>query len=376
MPIGPKHLASKKQSTWTKKDWQDYAVWMEAKLKKVGKEAKAGSADDPPEVEPDEADDDVLEMKKTAKLVPPKKQYSGQDADDFENWKRAVQIWRNKFPWVSDKRMGAELMEVITDKAETTVYASIPDGEETYSRIMKILELRHGKRAMPKTMEYSLKFQKCVRGKETMREFLNTYSMLKAKAEQCGEQMCPLTAGTKLLNAAELGPSSHSSVLATLSKSSGPNNMPTYEDVLEQLELLAQTYEAFDDARRIKDGDKKKGVQAFFAEGEAKGGQDPAWTAKGKGKGSRGISSAWGKGSSNHGRGKQGKGKSKDPKGKGKGKPSSGKGKGVCWNWEKTGTCPFGEECRFEHAEAKGGTKRSGGDGGSEVRPAKRLRIN
>ena len=123
---------------------------------------KARVDDGEPDREPTKNKDEVY-----TKLVPPKKTYSG--TEDFELWERAITVWASKYVGqVSDGRLGAELMEVITGKAEETVFHHIEKGAETFSRIMQTLKTKHGRKGMPKATDATMKLAVCKRDKRTM----------------------------------------------------------------------------------------------------------------------------------------------------------------------------------------------------------------
>ena len=113
-------------------------------------------------------------------------------------------------------KLGAELMEVLSDQALDAVFAHVQEGCERLDVILQALDQRYGRKAMPKATAAVESFQKCVRGKKTLRTFLNEYAALRSKAMAAGETMCPNTSGTKLLRAAELSPALHTQVLSTI----------------------------------------------------------------------------------------------------------------------------------------------------------------
>ena len=348
-------LKEKPKSQWTKAIWQKYSELLEKTQEPP--QPNFDEAEEPPNLVADDAnlDADPLnsptvgatsERPDRRRVEPPKKSFDG--TGDFEAFSRAVTIWSQKYPAsVTDHQLGAELIEVVTGEAQETVFAHVPEGAETGEMIMAALRRRYGKKAMPKAMSAVENLASCKRGKKTLRSFLNDYASLRAKAETAGEVMCPNTSGTKLLSAAGLSPALHTQVLSLIAAQGGKGfqNMPTYDSVLDQLEILAQTYEAQDVS-----GETRKEKTVYLSE------QKGAKKGKGKGKG---------KGKDKHGEKGKGKGKNRGKDGKGKAK---GKGKGAgkgrpwekprCWEFDEKGTCQWGKECKFSHEPVQKGQKR------------------
>ena len=242
---------------------------------------------------------------------------------------------------------------------------------------------------MPKATSAVENFARCTRGKKTLRSFLSEYGELRAKAMAAGEQMCPTTSGTKLLKAAELSAALHTQILATIAAKGEINaagqHLPSFDSVLEQLEILAQTYEAQDAEKKERTafatlseggGGKGFGDQGAGGQGAGKG--------KGRGKGAgKGKDGRQGKGGGKGNGGGKGKGGGKAKAGgkfgkfgKGKGgwaeqgkggdaAKDDGKGLGLCWEWQQSKTCRFGANCRFSHGQAE---KREAPEEGREAK--------
>ena len=328
------------------------------------------------------------------KLEPPKCRYDG--TGDYDVFRRQAQVWCDKYAECSytEKQLGAELLEVLSGEAIGAVFATVEPGMEAVSYVFDALDARFGKKAMPKATSAVEELASCTRGKMSLRQFLNKYTELRAKAQRAGEIMCPNTSGTKLLKAAQLSAALHTQVLATIASSGKPGamvkNMPSYEAVLEQLNTLAEVYESQDAATKERrafvaaqeEEPKGKGGWQSWDRGKAGGGYGAGKAGGGKGAGKAGG----GKGSGKAGGGKAGGGKAGWQSGKHGGKPGnkgtaskgkgSGKGKqlGLCWYIEKGETCPYGDKCKFSHevAGAAAAKRHMEEDGGGPKRKAPR----
>ena len=308
------------------------------------------------------------------KLEPPKVKFDG--TGDYDTFRRQVLIWEGKYDGrYSQAKLGAELMEVVSAEALEAIFALVPEKSERLDLILKALDQRFGKKAMPKATAAVENFAKCTRGKKTLRSFLNEYGALRAKAMTAGEKMCPTTSGTKLLKAAELSAALHTQILATIAASgqitAEGQHLPSFESVLEQLEILAQTYEAQDAEKKERNafatlseggGGKGFGGKGAGGQGAGTGKGKGAGKGKGGGKGKYGKGKGGGKGKDSQQfaggwQGKVGKGKG-GSKGYGKsggkdGDKGQGKGQGPCWEWQQWKTCRFGADCKFSHGQAE-----------------------
>ena len=319
---------------------------------KVAKELTAKSA---------KSDEAVVVLDKY-KLDAPTAKFAGS-VDEHESWARGARAWHaDAVEKNSTGRIGRKLVECLTGKARTAVYASIKEGSGSFDTVMAVLQARFGQRAMSRTMEVARALGACHRGKQTLRDFLNAYLELRSKAEQLGEQFCSLTSGTRLLDAAELAPSTQAQLLQTLALQPGQGGhaMPKFDEVLTQLETLAGVYENQDNKKKVT-----KETPAFVAETGSGGGRPWAGRPKGGGKGGDGggagvqkdIRKPWsGKPGGGGGGGKgNGKGKGKG-NGKGKGKSGNGSAKPVCNFFRDGKECPFESKpggCRFAHEKSK-----------------------
>ena len=89
------------------------------------------------------------EPSRVRKLEPPKVRFSG--SEDYEIFKRQVLIWESKYEGkFSQSKLGAEVMEVLSEGALEAVFALVPEKQESLEKILKALDQRYGKKAMPK----------------------------------------------------------------------------------------------------------------------------------------------------------------------------------------------------------------------------------
>ena len=383
----------KLQASWSSDQWREYALALQKE--------KADAETSESEEEEEEEDDDGAESETSgeptpppkkkstskyemrAKLCPPKHAFDGREGD-YDMWAaRSVDIWRRKYgDAATDDQLGAELVEALSGEALTAVFALIKEGREGFDDVMKTLAARFGRRTVPKMLEASRLLAKCTRSRgQTLREFLGLYSQRRSRAEQLGEQFCEKTSGVRLLECAELAATQQAQIMSnlTMGRKGGLDRMPTYEDVRDQLEVLAQTLEARDQ----REGGKKKDQTALLGlEQEEKKTKRP----KGGGKGGRGGKGGKDKQGGGGGAGScyncgkpghfarecksapQGAGGKGVGKGKGKGKGKGGKVDLPCWYHDRGEKCPYGAECRFTHGVKDG--KGSGGDP-----PAKRPKL-
>ncbi len=334
-----------------------------AKPKAAPKKAAAPASSDESEVE--------LEAGTWAqepRLLPPKKVFEGaQDKDKYSNWRRATMLWRGKYEVTSDKRLGASLCEVIGGEAEDLVFASLAEGDETFTAVMEILDGAYGEKGLPEAIQAQNAYDEAKRGKKSLGDFLTLYKTARSKAIRHGLTPSPATDGAKLLQACQLTATQQTGVLQTLrleAKLAGKVfAQPEYKSTLDALEMLAQTLSMQDQEDR---GTRKRPALAanvvpkYHRKGDPKGGgkgrQDgpgkgPEWTPASSG----GACKFFAKGTCNkgsacrfdHSKG----GKATD----GKSGKKKGDSKGACHQWSKGGSCTYGEKCRFSH-EGKGGT--------------------
>ena len=389
------------RGNWIKATWQEFAELQE---KAATHAIETVEPTFPAEAEPGTAGGAVVggtakaavevakvAEKKDRKLEPPKHKFDG--SGDFETFRRQVMIWWGKYKEssYSEQDLGAELMEVLSDKAVEAVFAVVDEGAEAISIVVEALDARFGKAAMPKATHAVEQLAGCVRGKRTLRSFINDYTALRSKAQKAGEVMCPNTSGTKLLKAAELAPGLHTQILSSIAGSGKPGamvkNMPAYWAALEQLEIAAQTFESLDESKQEKRALlASAGAEAKGFGGEKKGG----WGSKGGGKqkkggwskggwqDKKGASKGGGKGGGKFGKsggGKSGKGGGKAGgwNGSWKGKGHSEADRGLCWYIERGEACPYGASCKYSHKKETAvggdrGAKRKAEEGGPTVK--------
>ena len=333
--------------------------------KKVPKpKAKAASVP----IDSDESDaDDAAAAHESRMLRPPKKEFSG-DKSAYPNWRRSMFVWRNKFPHVDEKQIGANLMEVILGDAEDAVFGNIADGEETFTNIIKALDGPYGERSLAASTQYVREFKELKRGKKSLEDFLSTYKTARAKAIRFGWTPSPDTDGMDLIMACEITSTQQTTILQTLQLKAEILGKefarPEYATAYDALETLASTLAMQDSAKRVekrpagllsatepvkrqRTGEQPKGPGKGLATGGPKGpgaGKGVCNQFAQSGKCSYGETCRF-----HHDKGKHGKkddGKGKKGKGPGGGKPKTA---APCRQWTKDGTCTYGESCRFSH---------------------------
>ena len=312
------------------------------------------------------------------KLMPPKSTFDG--TGPYEEFYRSISIWRSLYvadeTSITDNQnrlLGIALMESIRGAAQLTIHARTLAGHETYTSVMSTLRAAYGKNAMPHALAAYRTFESFKRsGGVKLRDFLNEFMSLRAKALAAGNDEGVRTAGLVLLEKAQISAQLHAQILTTCQQTPGglvENKFPAYDTVLSLLTTYADSYESAD-SRGGKGGKGKgKGNSALFTSGKGgafdevggffyalegessrkKAGQGKRDKGQKGGKGDKGKG-GWKDKGKGKGKEKGGKGKEKGGKGKGKGKGNA-KGnaqKGVCWAFQN-GSCPWGKECKFEH---------------------------
>ena len=292
------------------------------------------------------------------KLTVPKKEFTG-DKPKFENWKRSVQLWRSKYPSQSQKMLGANLMECISGDAEDTIFANLEPGAETYDAVMATLVRAYGDRDLAASTRIVSEYKELKRGKLSLSTFLPMYVTARNRARRYGLTVSPMTDGSDLLNACELSVSQHSNILQQLqvrAELAGEEfARPAWEPTLKALEMLASTFEIHDQQRKIQKRPAAL-MTAECSEPDVKRPKPDKGKGQSKGKGQpKAPCRNWQtSGTCRFGdkcRYKHERGHAPPRKGDGKG---GGGGKGVCHEWTKGGTCSYGDKCRFAHNKATG----------------------
>ena len=118
-----------------------------------------------------------------------------------------------------------------------------PVRDVTYTSVMTALKAEFGEKVQAAATKHVLEFQNWKRPKPMkMREFLSGHLTRKALALKHGTQMCPVTSGALLLDAANLGVNTRREIMGTIKHRSGKGasaELPDYAFVLEELEELA-----------------------------------------------------------------------------------------------------------------------------------------
>ena len=141
-------------------------------------------------------------------------------------------------------------MESIKGTALLLVKGRVVEGEETFTAVMKALKAEFGEKVQAAATKHVLDFQGWKRPKQMkLREFLSGHVTKKALALKHGTQMCPVTSGALLLDAANLGVNVRREIMGTIKNRSGKGasaELPQYTMVLDELEELAVQHEIAD----------------------------------------------------------------------------------------------------------------------------------
>ncbi len=333
---------------------------MAAKAKAKAK-AQAKSKSKPTSSDVVQVDSDV---ERDPKLIAPKKTFDGSDEEKYPLFRRSIVLWRNRYHKQGQLQLGSYLLDALEGQAESRVMALIPDGEESYDQILKVLDSKYGGNTLTKATAALDEFRELKRGKTTLKDFLGKYEVARAKAMKHGWQPSERTDGADLLRVCELPTAAHAGVLQSLKndKAITAGGLPEYTATKENLELLAETY-ALKDAReetsrkrpamlatepqpkwqrqasgqrgKPKGGGKGKGVCYDYLDGKCKRGGACKYSHAADGKGLKGGDHKGLKGG--------------DPKGKGKGSDGKGrKSSAACRDFVK-GQCKRGDACWFSH---------------------------
>ena len=287
-------------------------------------------------------------------------------AAEFRVWRREVDTWVrvSAEQGHSDDTMFVAFMRQLPHSVKEQVYAELDTGAEHVALVMEILARDHGGLEAVVTSKQLHEYRNLRRKKEeSLTEFLTRYRQLRAKVVNAGQVVAQAADVTDLLLACQLDITQHSAILSSLRREKGlntPELQLTF--VLEELKALEEMYALREDQGVA--GSSTEANVTLFAD-------KPDWRPWPKGKGkdqTKGQPKGQPKGKPKgkaKGLGKTGNGGKHD-----KGAKGQGKGKQPCWEWQKTGTCWYGDSCRFAHEEAKHeADKRKAGDPGG---PAKR----
>ena len=326
------------------------------------------------------------------RLEAPKTKFNG-DSGTFRMWKRSILIWMSQYidntdtmTKTEDKRLGAALFDSVTGSASEILQTRILPGNETYSEIMSVLCKSYDASRLPEALEAMRKFEQFERADgSSLLTFLNQFENLRSRAEATGGPMGH-TVGHVLLTKARLSAPNHTGVMRYINSTPGglnSNNFPDFDTVVAQLKLMDDGYAATamqqSNSRRDQKGQGKgKGSSTAMYGSATNDGWDDIggfWIEqnnnnhafvteptvpkreKKQGKGEKKSKKKDGKEVWKPNKPSKGKGKGgekKQGKGKGKGK-GSGKGgeKLACFEWRDTGSCSWGDQCRFSHDTGK-----------------------
>jgi len=328
------------------------------------------------------------------RLEAPKTKFNG-DSGTFRMWKRSILIWMSQYidntdtmTKTEDKRLGAALFDSVTGSASEILQTRILPGNETYSEIMSVLCKSYDASRLPEALEAMRKFEQFERADgSSLLTFLNQFENLRSRAEATGGPMGH-TVGHVLLTKARLSAPNHTGVMRYINSTPGglnSNNFPDFDTVVAQLKLMDDGYAATamqqSNSRRDQKGQGKgKGSSTAMYGSATNDGWDDIggfWIEqnnnnhafvteptvpkreKKQGKGEKKSKKkdgkeVWKPNKPSKGKGKGGEKKQGKGKGKGKGKGGEkGGDKLACFEWRDTGSCSWGDQCRFSHDTGK-----------------------
>ncbi len=265
------------------------------------------------------AENDRLQKKAESRARKPKLEKPG-DFDGgkgkYRAWVRTIQVWKNVHEDVSDRVLGAMLLQSLSGKALDAATGSLGDDElSSFESLMGVLE-EFGADDVIEALGAEAEFQSFTRNGQDLNEFITMYDALKKKAMRHGLRESEITAGSNLLKKAEVPAAMRASIISQITAA---NTTMSYAEVKRQLKANATASELVAEGETLKKNEKKALLARGFADGKAKG--------KGKG---FGTSTAGGKGQQSSGDGQKNK---------------------VCW-FEQQGKCLKGVNCPFKHQAA------------------------
>jgi len=305
-------------------------------------------------------------------------------ASEYRTWAREAQVWRRMSTEAghTENSMYLSLMRQLPADVKEQVYAELDDKDLSLTGVIKLLERDYKGADEIEGRSILEEYRSLKRGdNESLEAFLKKYRRVRNKALNQNIITASEADYHDLLKATQLGTSEHTMILLNLKKAKLNDHFEKLEFVLDELkvivELQAMNYKEFEKAPVALVAEQAMGVAKQIwgrPGGKGRGAKGEKKGLKGKaggdrpGKGCKG-GQPWQAGPSGKGsKGNQGRGKKGLSKGLGKG------GKGHCWQWQETGECPYGENCRFEHVkkEEQGHKRGAGGQDG----PAKRSRLH
>ena len=296
----------------------------------------------------------------------------------FNVWKKETDIWIkiSKKQHHSEEALYLSLMRQLPLDVKEQIYAEVDVDDLTVKMIINILERDNAGIAAVSEDKLRREYRRIARKEgEKLDEFVKRYRTIRAKA--LGMSVIEPTSSDygDFLEACQLTFEQHGAILRDMKKDT---MIFTH---IEKLNFVMNEVKTLEEMYAIRDNYEKKTKKVFWTDkGSSKGGgsgKKGKSGSKGKDGGNDGGKS-WGekaqKGSGKGKRGKKGqKATGKGAKGKSAGKGESGGAKGTCWQFEKSGTCQFGADCRFSHGAKEGeqprGMKRELGQGGPGKRP-------
>jgi hypothetical protein len=283
---------------------------------------------------------------------------------EFKTWAREVRAWQRigTDQGHSHDALYLSLMKGLPKGVKSQVMGELDDDALSLPSVMDLLKRDYGGIEVVSNDRLRKEYRSLRRDtNEGLDAFVKRYRRVRAKVRAAGMIESSVSDVGDLLEACCLDVGQHSAILLALRKEKLETPEERLEFVLGELSALQEMY----GLRANTEADQPTALLAETNPGKGPGSWD-SWRHKDKGgkKGKWGQKGAWS--------GKTGGKKGKKDKGGGKGKHGSdqdgGKGSGICFQWRDTGTCKYGDACRFKH---EGSVKREA-EGG--LPPAKRKR--
>ena len=356
-----------------------------ATVKKVGKKKEEPD----PEIKWDDSGDDTApEVKAKIRYIEPPESVEDLKAH-WRVYSREIAEWRSQ-PF-EERVLAQSWLRKLTTSQKELIYATLPAPITSVESIYAVLKANYGCDEQLQGRSDELAYRAHKRTTESVRAFMTKHTILRHTALSGGMSSDSLAGGFSLLEAANLSTAQKEQILRNIKTTSMlrreaklPNaplagQPPSYDEICAELDLLIQVYEldAATETKPVLSGvqvqkkvfKKNKKTKLKTVTQQLKQVQAAMTTLlAGAGKGSfdwicpdckcvcfanretcfkcdakRPLNPAR---APSKGKGKGGKGKSN---GGGKGKSEER----VCHHFQKSGTCSYGDTCKFVHGVVK-----------------------